>query len=111
MSSLTQLMILSFAFLAILWGSYCLRGQSKPRIPFVYWCMTQTYCFIAILGVGMMQAHLDCMSLWGDCYAHDYPAWLANYKPFLLNSITLWCFLAMLASLLNIVKYMRGKAL
>ena len=101
MSLVTLLMVASFAVLAVLWLSYWLRGENKPRIPFNYWCIAQIYCFIAILGVGMMQAHLDCMSLWGDCYAHGYPSWLADYKPLLLNSIVIWLFLALALTVTN----------
>ena len=101
MSLLTLLMVASFAVLAVLWLSYWLRGENKPRIPFTYWCFAQIYCFIAILGVGMMQAHLDCMSLWGDCYARNYPFWLADYKPLLLNSISIWLCLALTAAITN----------
>jgi len=50
----------------------------------------------------MMQTHLDCMSLWGDCYAHNYPLWLADYKPLLLHSITGWCLLAVGAAFWNL---------
>ncbi len=107
MNFLTLLMISSFAVLAVLWLSYRLRGENEPSIPFVYWCFAQIYCFIAILGVGMMQAHLNCMSLWGECYANNYPFWLADYKPLLLHSITIWCLLAMCASTVNLVKFFR----
>ena len=109
MSLVTLLMVASFAVLAVLWLSYWLRGENKPRIPFNYWCIAQIYCFIAILGVGMMQAHLDCMSLWGDCYARNYPFWLADYKPLLLNSITIWSLLAVAAILRNLVVLVRPK--
>ena len=98
MSFLTLLMITSFPALILLWLSYLARGENKPRIPFAFWPVTQIYCFIAILGIGMMQSHLDCRSLWGDCYAHHYPVWLANYKPLLLNSISLWLVLAIIVS-------------
>ena len=101
MSYLTLLMIVSFPVLAFLWVSYRFRGDNKPTIPFGFWCFTQVYCFIAILGVGLMQAHLDCLSLWGDCYAHGYPYWLADYKPLLLNSIGIWLCLALTAAITN----------
>lgn len=110
MSYLTLLMIVSFPVLAFLWVSYRFRADNKPSIPFGFWCFTQVYCFIAILGVGMMQAHLDCMSLWGDCYAHNYPFWLADYKPLLLHSITIWNLLAVAATLINLVVVIRSKA-
>ena len=109
MSYLTLLMIVSFPVLAFLWVSYRFRGDNKPTIPFGFWCFTQVYCFIAILGVGMMQAHLDCMSLWGDCYAGNYPIWLADYKPLLLNSITIWCLLASCMVIWNVTVRVRNK--
>jgi hypothetical protein len=102
-------MIASFAVLAFLWLSYWLRGENKPKIPFVYWCFAQIYCFVVILGVGMMHAHLDCMSLWGDCYAKEYPTWLTNYKPLLLHSITIWCLLALSATAFNFIHALREK--
>jgi hypothetical protein len=100
-------MIASFGVLALLGLSYWLRGENKPKIPFVYWCLAQVYCFIAILGVGMIHAHLDCMSLWGDCYVHHYPGWLYDFKPLLLNSISLWLVLAIIASSINLVRSLR----
>jgi hypothetical protein len=108
MNSLTLLMITSFGVLALLGLSYWLRGKNKPKIPFVYWCFAQIYCFLAILGVGMMQAHLDCMSLWGDCYTLNYPFWLADYKPQLLNSIIIWSLLAGGATLINLLSWYRS---
>jgi hypothetical protein len=109
MNLLTLLMIASFGVLVLLWLSYWLRGENKPKIPFVYWCFAQIYCFIGILGVGMMQAHLNCMSPWGDCYAHNYPIWLADYKPLLLNSITIWCLLASCMVIWNVTVRVRNK--
>lgn len=107
MNLLTIIMIGSFVILFFLWISYFLLKDSPPKIPFAYWCFTQIYCFIAILGVGMMQAHLDCMSLWGDCYAHHYPGWLHSYKPLLLNSITIWAILAVGAIVINMFSWYR----
>jgi hypothetical protein len=108
MSLLTLYMIASFGVLVLLWLSYWLRGENKPKIPFVYWCFAQIYCFIAILGVGMIHAHLDCMSLWGDCYVHHYPGWLYDFKPLLLNSIKNWCWLAGGATLINVLNWYRS---
>ena len=109
MSFLTQLMVTSFPALILVWLSYLARGENNPKIPFAFWPVTQIYCFIAILGVGMMQSHLDCLSLWGDCYAHNYPAWLANFKPLLLNSISLWLGLAIIVSSMNFIRSLRNR--
>ena len=110
MSQLTATMILSLGILLVLWISYFLRRDSRPWITFQFWCFTQIYCFIAILGVGMMQAHLDCASLWGDCYAYDYPLWLADFKPLLLGSIVMWSALAIGMTLLNISHWIKNKS-
>ena len=109
MSLLTQLMFCSFFVLLFLWMSYWIRGEDKPKIPFTLWWFGQINCLIAILSVGLMQTNLDCMSLWGDCYANNYPAWLANYKPLILHSITLWSLLALLAIAANVIIFFRNK--
>ena len=103
MSFLTQLMFVSFVILLVVWISYWLRGDDAPKIPFSLWWFGQINCFIVILGVGLLQTNLGCTSLWGDCYAHNYPAWLAKYKPILLHSITIWCLLAISAAVYNFI--------
>ena len=109
MSFITQLMFASFAILFVLWLSYWLRGSDSPKIPLIFWWFAQINCLLVVLGIGLLQAHLDCLSLWGDCYAREYPAWLANYKPLLLHSITLWCLLALSATAVNFIHVLRRK--
>jgi len=109
MSFITKVMVFSFVLLALLGWSYWLRRDNKSKIPFVYWGFAQIYCFIAIIGVGLIQTHYGCSALWGDCYAHGYPLWLADYKPLLLHSITIWCLLAVSATLINCVVAIRGR--
>jgi hypothetical protein len=109
MSFLTQLMFASFVILLVLWLSYWARGVDTPKIPLALWWFGQINCFIVILGVGLLQTNLGCASLWGDCYAHNYPAWLAKYKPIFLHSMTIWCLLAIGGAVINFIIAFRSR--
>ncbi len=93
---------MSFGVLALLGLSYYLRGHtSRPLIPFsLFWCLMLT-TFIAVLSVGLLQVHYDCMFLWGECYAHGYPNWVRTAKPLLLWSPSMWSLLAFSYALRN----------
>ena len=86
---------ISLGALVLLGLSYfCRRDLSQPLLPFsFFWCLLLT-TFVAVLSVGLIQVHFDCMFLWGECYAHGYPNWLWMAKPLLLLSPSLWSLLA-----------------
>ena len=88
--------LVSFGVLALLGLSYYLRRHtSKPVIPFsLFWCLLLT-TYIAVLSVGLLHVHFDCMFLWSDCYARGYPNWLFLTKPLILWSPTLWSLIAL----------------
>ena len=71
-------------------------------MPFTYWCHAHQLCLWSILSVGLLQAHLDCVSLWGDCYADDYPYWLMALKPLFLHSTNIWSVVAVIAICRNL---------
>ena len=93
---------ISFSVLALLGLSYYLRRHtSKPVIPLsLFWCLMLT-SFVAVLSVGLLQVHFDCLFLWGECYAHGYPNWVRTVKPLLLWSPTLWSLVASVFCLRN----------
>ena len=87
---------ISFGVLALLGLSYYLRRHtSKPAIPFsLFWCLLLT-TYIAVLSVGLLHVHFDCMFLWSDCYARGYPNWLFLTKPLILWSPTIWSLISL----------------
>ena len=92
---MTPVLIGSFAILFLLGTSHFYRAKFKPsRIPFTYWWHTHQVCLWVILSVGLIQVHFDCMSLWGDCYARNYPFWIMDFKPLLLNATNIWSLVA-----------------
>jgi hypothetical protein len=66
----------------------------KPTVPLTYFWLSLLTCLFSILGIGLLQTHLDCLSLWGDCYSSRYPHWLMDIKPLLLWSPTIWSSIA-----------------
>ena len=93
---MTIVLLGSFGILLILGASHFLRKKyaHSPSIPFTYWWQAHQICLWVILSVGLIQVHFDCMSLWGDCYAHNYPYWVMDAKPLLLHSTNIWSLFA-----------------
>lgn len=87
---------ISFGVLAVLGLTYYLRRHtSKAAIPFsLFWCLLLT-TYIAVLSVGLLHVHFDCMFLWSDCYAQGYPNWLFLTKPLILWSPTIWSLISL----------------
>ena len=110
MSVMAQAVTFSFVFLFLLGISFWLRGpDNKPVIPFIYWCFTQQFTVIIILAIGLLQSHLGCDSLWGDCYSRNYPATLFKYKLLIINSVNIWTIFAGIAILWNGYKIFRAR--
>ena len=101
---MTIVLLVSFGVLLLLGISHFLRKKfaNSPSIPFTYWWQSHQVCLWVILAVGLIQVHFDCMSLWGDCYAHNYPFWVMEAKPLLLHSTNLWSLLAITMTARNL---------
>jgi hypothetical protein len=82
------------------------RGQTS--IPFSYFWLALLTCLFVVLSVGLVQVHFDCMSLWGECYARNYPNWIFMYKPILLLSPSIWSAAAIGYLVLNVLRLVRG---
>ena len=93
---------ISFGVLALLGLSYYLRRHtSTAAIPFsLFWCLLLT-TYIAVLSVGLLHVHFDCMFLWSDCYARGYPNWLFLTKPLILWSPSIWSVIALVIAVRN----------
>lgn len=95
---MTPILLVSFVILLLLGASHFYRAKFKlSKIPFTYWWHTHQVCLWVILSVGLIQVHFNCMSLWGDCYARNYPFWVMDFKPLLLNATNIWSFFAIIA--------------
>ena len=79
----------------------------KPTIPLAFFWLALITCLFVVFSVGLVQVHFDCMSLWGECYARDYPGWIMAFKPLLLWSPSLWTFCALAYLLLNVLRLIR----
>ena len=84
-------------------------GVGQPLISFTTAWIALLSCVVAILGLGLLQSHLECPSLWGDCYTANYPIWVMSWKPMILTSPIIWSVFAVAQSLTNIVVYVRYK--
>ena len=100
----------AFGLLALLGLTQLLRGKGNlPYIGAAFFWLALLTLVIAVLSVGLLQSHLGCLSLWGECYAHNYPLWLWNLKPLIMWSPVLWCVFALIASATNIVVFLRSR--
>lgn len=93
---------ISLGVLALLGLSYYSRRHtSAAAIPFsLFWCLLLT-TYIAVLSVGLLHVHFDCMFLWSDCYARGYPNWLFLTKPLILWSPSIWSVIALVIAVRN----------
>ena len=73
--------LVSFPFLLLLCLSFCLRPAGSRLGPVLLaFLVAYQFYFIGLLGVGLIQEHLDCPSLLGDCYVRSYPPRLDDIK-------------------------------
>jgi hypothetical protein len=71
----------TFPILALVLLSYRRRRKGdRVGIGFVLWIVSYQFAFIGLLGIGLIQVHLDCQSVLGDCYVEGYPRWLETFK-------------------------------
>lgn len=85
--------------------------QGKPSIPLAYFWLALITCLFVVLSVGLVQVHFDCMSLWGECYARNYPYWIRDFKPLLLWSPGIWSLAALVYLVFNILRLIRERFL
>ena len=71
----------TFPILVLVLLSYWRRPKGE-RIDtgFVLWIVSYQFAFIGLLGIGLIQVHLGCQSVLGDCYVEGYPRWLETFK-------------------------------
>ena len=61
--------------------SYWRRPKGERiGIGFVLWIVSYQFAFTGLLGIGLIQVHLGCHSVLGDCYVEGYPRWLETFK-------------------------------
>ena len=73
--------LVSLPFLLLLCLSFCLRPAGRRLDPLLLaYLIAYQFYFIGLLGVGLIQEHLDCPSLLGDCYVPSYPPRLDDIK-------------------------------
>ena len=91
------------ACLTLLALSYVIsfKGQLLS-LAFAYWLLTCQFIVIGFLGVGMIQSHIGCQTLLGDCYVDNYPLTLEFIKPSLTIGVVVWSIGAVLMSAYNL---------
>ena len=71
----------TFPILVLVLLSYWRRPKGERIvIGFVLWVVSYQFGFIGLLGIGLIQVHLGCTSVLGDCYVEGYPRWLETFK-------------------------------
>ena len=71
----------TFPILVLVLLSYWRRPKGdRVGIGFVLWIVSYQFAFIGLLGIGLIQVHLDCESVLGDCYVEGYPSCLETFK-------------------------------
>ena len=71
----------TFPILVLVLLSYWRRPKGeRVGIGFVLWIVSYQVAFIGLLGIGLIQVHLGCESVLGDCYVEGYPRWLETFK-------------------------------
>ena len=89
--------------LIVLLLSYLKRPQGQRMgSSLVLWLVTYQMYFIALIGVGLIQTHIGCQSLLGDCYVENYPTALWAYKYCAFIYIVLWISAATMKVIHNI---------
>jgi len=88
--------------LIVLLLSYFKRPKGQRAGPgFILWLVTYQMYFIGLLGIGLIQTHIGCQSLLGDCYVANYPTGLWTYKSFAFAYIALWISAAAIKTVQN----------
>ena len=79
---------------AVLFSYWRLPPGQRVGVGFTLWLVTYQLRFTGMLGIGLIQSHLGCVSLLGDCYVENYPSWLELYKLAAGGMFVVWCALA-----------------
>jgi len=86
---------------AVLFSYRQLPPGQRVGVGFTLWLVTYQLIFTGLLGIGLIQSHLGCQSLLGECYAESYPSWLELYKLAAGGMLLAWCVLAVLKTARN----------
>ena len=94
---------LTFPILVLVLLSYWRRPKGERiGVGFVLWIVSYQFAFIGLLGIGLIQVHLGCQSVLGDCYVEGYPRWLETFKFVAGLYLLAWSGLAIRGLLKNI---------
>ena len=91
--------------LLLLGISYSLTSRSKLlSLEFAFWLISYQFLFIALLGIGLIQSHIDCPMPLEECYVEGYPAALDLIK--LVTEVLLlgWLISAVGTSVFNLMR-------
>ena len=81
----------TFPILVLVLLSYRRRPRGeRVGAGFVLWIVSYQLAFIGLLGIGLIQVHLGCESILGDCYVEGYPSWLGTFKFFSGLCLLVW---------------------
>lgn len=86
---------------AVLLSYRWLPPGHRVGVGFTLWLATYQLIFTGLLGIGLIQSHLGCESLLGDCYVENYPDLLEFYKLVASVMLILWCLLAAATTVRN----------
>ena len=86
---------------AVLFSYRRLPPGQRVGVGFTLWLVTYQLIFTGLLGIGLIQSHLGCVSLLGDCYVENYPSWLELYKLTAGGTLVAWCVLAVVKTARN----------
>ena len=92
----------TFPILLLVLLSYWRRSRGeRVGVGFVLWIVSYQFAFMGLLGIGLVQVHLGCESVLGDCYVDGYPSWLEAFKFFAGSYLLAWSGAAVLTAFRN----------
>ena len=84
--------------------SYLLTSRQRLfSLEFAYWLISYQFIFIGLLGIGLIQSHLGCRLIIGDCYFEGYPEELYIFKLLLELLVVAWVLGAIVMSVFNVI--------
>ena len=100
--------LMTLVIIPLLALSYSIRyWREGIGVELAYWGLVYAGFGLVLLGIAILQSHVGCMFLIGDCYQPRLPYWLSDFKVlyrlklFFVNSI------AVTVIILNVIRCLK----
>ena len=100
--------LMTLVIIPLLALSYSIRyWREGIGVGLAYWGLVYVGFGLVLLGIAILQSHVGCMFLIGDCYQPRLPYWLSDFKVLYRLKLVFVNSIAVTVIILNVIRCLK----